>query len=147
MSCRTRTNVTISVPTSDIPASEPMIRRGSSEAASVYRPTMPIRKPIWAGVIAIDTSTTAIGHRRRSTSTEPANSPNTTPAATGIPASRANGIPSTAHSTADATRQPHVQHRTAPPGPTTTALPRPSRGLPPSWSCPPAYGRRAPLFR
>lgn len=42
-SCCTRTNITISIPTSDIPASEPMIRRGSSDADSVYRPTMPIR--------------------------------------------------------------------------------------------------------
>ena len=47
------------------PASDAMIRRGSSEAASVYNPTIPIRKPICAGVIAIATSTTAIGHRRR----------------------------------------------------------------------------------
>ncbi len=103
MSCRVFTNVTMSVASSDIPASEARIRRGNSDAASVYRPTMPIRKPISAGVMAIDTSTTAIGHRRRTSSTEPASRPNTTPAATGIPASLANGMPSNPHSSADAT--------------------------------------------
>ncbi len=101
--CRTHTNVTINIPTSDMPASEAMIRRGSSEAARVYSPTMPIRNPIWAGITAIDTSTTAIGHCRRNTSTEPASTPNTIPAATGIPASRANRTPSVPHSTADTT--------------------------------------------
>ncbi len=112
MSCRRRTNVTISVPRNDIPASDAMIRRGNSDAASVYRPTTPSRKPISAGVMAIPTSTTASGHFLRTTSTEPASNPKTTPAAIGIPASRANGTPSAAHSNADTA--PRLTSSTAP---------------------------------
>ncbi len=146
MSCRTRTNVTTAVPSSDIPASAPMIRRGSSAAASVYRPATPIRKPISAGVTAIDTSTTAIGHFRRTNSTEPVINPNTIPTEAGIPASLANGIPSAAHSTAD----------TSASAPSSTALRRLAHHQGPvsalAWSSPvvvmpPAYGRRVRLFR
>ncbi|CAM5331357.1 hypothetical protein SVIOM342S_02211 [Streptomyces violaceorubidus] len=96
--------------------------------------------------MAIATSTTAIGHFRRTTSTEPASSPKTTPIASGIPASRANGIPSAAHSSADTA--PRLTSSTAPrrlshhPGP-----PRAGTWSSPVVVMPPAYGRRAPLFR
>lgn len=42
-SCCTRTKVTISVADSDIPASVAVILRGTSDAASVYSPTTPMR--------------------------------------------------------------------------------------------------------
>lgn len=104
--CRSRTYDTMNVPTSVIPVSTTVIRRGTSEAARVYSPTIPIRKPISAGVVAIDTSTTAIGHRRRSTSTEPASSPKSTPSGTGSPVSPANSTPSSAHSSAETSASP-----------------------------------------
>ncbi len=104
--CRSRTYVTMNVPTSCMLISTAVIRRGTSDAASVYRPTRPIRKPISAGVVAIETSTTAIGHFRRTSSTAPANSPNTTPSGTGSPVSPANCTPSSAHSSAEASASP-----------------------------------------
>ncbi len=141
-----RTKVTMNIPASDIPASAPMIRRGSSDAANVYSPTTLIRKPICAGVTAIDTSTTAIGHLRRSNRTDPASTPNTTPAGTGSPASRANGTPSTAHSSADTTASTtssaalrHLAHHHGPAGA--------ARCSSPVVVMPPAYGRRVLRFR
>ncbi len=83
-----------------------MIRRGTSDAASVYSDTMPIRNAISAGVTAIATSTTAIGHRRRTSSTDPATSPNPTPSGTGSPALPANLTPSNAHSSAETSASP-----------------------------------------
>lgn len=103
---RSRTYVTMNVPTRDMLISTAVIRRGTSDAASVYRPTRPIRKPISAGVVAIETSTTAIGHRRRTSSTAPATSPNTTPKGTGSPASPAKSTPSSAHSSAETSASP-----------------------------------------
>lgn len=96
----------MNVPTSCMLISTPVIRRGTSDAASVYSPTRPIRKPISAGVVAIDTSTTAIGHLRRTSSTDPAISPNTTPSGTGSPVSPANTTPSNAHSSAETSASP-----------------------------------------
>lgn len=136
----------MSIPTIDIPASAPMIRLGSSDAASVYSPTSPMRNPIWAGVMAMDTSTTAIGHRRRKSSTDPAAAPKSIATGTGTPAAPANGNPSIAHSTDDtsarlpsSTALRHLAHHH---GPVKASV----------WSSPvvvmtPAYGRAPPLFR
>src|SRR5260221_256659 len=96
--------------------------------------------------MAMDTSTTAIGHFRRTISAEPASTPKTTPTAAGTPASRANRTPSAPHSAADtvastasSTALRHLVHHHGPP-----------RAV--AWSSPvvvmpPAYGRRGPLFR
>ncbi len=134
------------MPAKDIPASAAMIRRGSSDAASVYSPTSPIAKPICAGVIAIDTSTTAIGHFRRSSSTDPASRPNTAPTAAGRPASCANGIPSVAHSAADIAARPASsaapRHLTHHHGPVPASVcSSPVVVMPPAYVCSP------PLFR
>lgn len=104
--CLSRTYDTMNVPTSVIPVSTTVILRGTSEAASVYSPTIPIRKPISAGVVAIDTSTTAIGQRLRSTSTDPAIRPKSTASGTGNPVSPANCTPSSAHSSAETSASP-----------------------------------------
>lgn len=96
--------------------------------------------------MAIDTSTTAMGHRLRNNSMDPARAPNTIPAGTGTPAASAKGYPSIAHSTADtsarvpsSTALRHLAHHH---GPVRVAV----------WSSPvvvmpPAYGRPPPLFR
>src|SRR5215470_7928450 len=96
----------MNVATSDIPDNAPVTRRGTSDAASEYRPTTPVRNPISAGVTATETSTTATGHRRRTTSTAPASSPNSTPTGTGTPAVPEKRAPSAAHSRADTTPSP-----------------------------------------
>jgi hypothetical protein len=139
------THRTIKVPTNSIDTSSPMIRRGTSDAASVYNADTLSNTPISAGVTAIVTSTTAIGHRRRNNSVDPTSTPKTTPSHSGSPFSCENLVPSAAHSAADTTAST----------PSSTALrrrahhhgpPAVSRATSPDSVMRPAYDRPTLVF-
>lgn len=112
------------VPRPFIPASAPVIRRGTSEDARVYRATSERMKPICAGVTAMATSTTATGQRRRSTRTVPTRMPNSAPAPVMIPVFCAKVAPSKAHSNADiaASVTSRTKPRRLPPPPSGPGL-------------------------